>query len=77
MKIVCIGGGFSRWDDIDIHFNCRVVRSGGHGFIGIGRKKLLNILQARCEELGGKFSERRFRVTAPLATIGGGGGVET
>ncbi|MFX7825294.1 hypothetical protein ABTK20_23105, partial [Acinetobacter baumannii] len=26
--------------------------SGGHGFIGIGRKRLLNILQARCEELG-------------------------
>ncbi|MFX5949026.1 monooxygenase, partial [Acinetobacter baumannii] len=26
--------------------------SGGHGFCGIGRKKLLNILQARCEQLG-------------------------
>ena len=28
------------------------IRSGGHGFCGIGRKRLLNILQARCEELG-------------------------
>jgi anthraniloyl-CoA monooxygenase len=28
------------------------VRSGGHGFCGIGRKRLLNILQRRCEELG-------------------------
>jgi anthraniloyl-CoA monooxygenase len=28
------------------------VRSGGHGFCGIGRKKLLNILQDRCQQLG-------------------------
>ena len=28
------------------------MRSSGHGFCGIGRKKLLNILQARCEALG-------------------------
>ena len=47
-----IEGEFSHWDDIDIHFKDRVVSSGGHGFIGIGRKKLLNILQARCEALG-------------------------
>lgn len=47
-----ITGEFSRWDDIDVHFKGSVIRSGGHGFIGIGRKRLLNILQARCEELG-------------------------
>ncbi|MYN14062.1 bifunctional salicylyl-CoA 5-hydroxylase/oxidoreductase [Pusillimonas sp. TS35] len=43
---------FNHWDDIDIHFKGRTLRSGGHGFIGIGRKKLLNILQERCEALG-------------------------
>ncbi|MFD2177612.1 bifunctional salicylyl-CoA 5-hydroxylase/oxidoreductase [Veronia pacifica] len=43
---------FSKWDDIDVHFKGKSVRSTGHGFIGIGRKRLLNILQARCEELG-------------------------
>lgn len=43
---------FIHWDDIEVHFKGQVVRSGGHGFIGIGRKKLLNILQARCEETG-------------------------
>ena len=32
-----------------------MIRSGGHGFVGIGRKKLLNILQARCEALGVKL----------------------
>lgn len=43
---------FSHWDDIEVHFKGETVRSGGHGFCGIGRKRLLNILQARCEELG-------------------------
>lgn len=43
---------FNHWDDIELHFKGHQVRSGGHGFVGIGRKKLLNILQARCEELG-------------------------
>ena len=43
---------FNHWDDIDVHFKGRTISSGGHGFCGIGRKRLLNILQARCEELG-------------------------
>ena len=43
---------FNHWDDIELHFKNQVIRSGGHGFVGIGRKKLLNILQARCEALG-------------------------
>jgi anthraniloyl-CoA monooxygenase len=43
---------FCHWDDIDVHFNGRTITSGGHGFCGIGRKRLLNILQARCEVLG-------------------------
>nr|WP_315481428.1 bifunctional salicylyl-CoA 5-hydroxylase/oxidoreductase [uncultured Undibacterium sp.] len=43
---------FNHWDDIDVHFKGQVVTSGGHGFCGIGRKRLLNILQERCEQLG-------------------------
>jgi 2-polyprenyl-6-methoxyphenol hydroxylase-like FAD-dependent oxidoreductase len=43
---------FNHWDDIELEFKGEVIRSGGHGFVGIGRKKLLNILQARCEQLG-------------------------
>jgi anthraniloyl-CoA monooxygenase len=46
---------FNHWDDIELHFKDQVIRSGGHGFVGIGRKKLLNILQERCEELGVKL----------------------
>ena len=43
---------FNHWDDIELHFKGACIRSGGHGFVGIGRKKLLNILQRRCEALG-------------------------
>ena len=47
-----IGKAFNHWDDIEVFFKGRSMRSGGHGFCGIGRKHLLNILQARCESLG-------------------------
>ena len=43
---------FAHWDDIEIYFKGHAIRSGGHGFSGIARKRLLNILQRRAEELG-------------------------
>jgi len=47
-----IRDNFAYWDDIAlIHKGVRTV-SGGHGFAGIGRMKMLLILQARCRELG-------------------------
>lgn len=46
---------FNHWDDIDVHFGGRTIRSSGHGFCGIGRRRLLNILQDRCAELGVKL----------------------
>ncbi len=48
-------GSFNHWDRIDVHFKGRTLSSGGHGFCGIGRKRLLNILQERCEALGVKL----------------------
>jgi len=50
---------FAHWDDIDIHFKGRVLRSGGHGFSGIARKKLLEILQHRARELGVELTFER------------------
>jgi anthraniloyl-CoA monooxygenase len=47
-----IAAAIHRWDDIDVRFSGRSMRSGGHGFSGVGRKRLLAILQARCRELG-------------------------
>src|SRR5258708_1956523 len=58
---------FNHWDDVDVHFKGRVIRSGGHGFCGIGRKRLLNILQHRCEELGVRLVfETDLKAEAPL-----------
>src|SRR5215813_5459263 len=46
---------FVYWDDIEVHYRGKAVRSGGHGFSGIGRKRLLNILQERALALGVKL----------------------
>ena len=43
---------FAHWDDIEVHIGGETIRSSGHGFIGIGRKRLLNILQERARSLG-------------------------
>lgn len=53
---------FNHWDDIDVHFQGRTICSSGHGFCGIGRRRLLNILQDRCAELGVKL---RFSTECP------------
>ena len=47
-----IARALHHWDDIAAHFRGRTIRSGGHGFSGIGRKAMLRILQQRCESLG-------------------------
>ncbi len=47
-----ITSNFAHWDDIDVFVHGRRITSGGHGFSGIGRKKLLQILQQRCRVLG-------------------------
>lgn len=66
-----ITASFAHWDDIDIHFKGRTITSGGHGFSGIGRKKLLQILQKRARDLK---VDLRFNVElrddADLATLG-------
>ncbi|CAN7341364.1 bifunctional salicylyl-CoA 5-hydroxylase/oxidoreductase [Massilia sp. LjRoot122] len=59
---------FNHWDDIDVHFKGRTVTSGGHGFCGIGRKRLLNILQERGAALGVRLEfEHEVRDDAELA----------
>src|SRR6476660_3596654 len=47
-----INAEFAHWDDIDVHIGGETITSGGHGFIGIGRKRMLEILQNRARELG-------------------------
>ncbi|HEU4363926.1 MAG TPA: bifunctional salicylyl-CoA 5-hydroxylase/oxidoreductase [Candidatus Krumholzibacteria bacterium] len=43
---------FVHWDDIDVHYRGRAIRSGGHGFCGIARQALLDILIDRADALG-------------------------
>src|SRR5215469_10059364 len=46
---------FRHWDDIDVHFKGRKITSGGHGFCGIARIKLLKVLQKRASSLSVKL----------------------
>ncbi|MDG1130019.1 MAG: bifunctional salicylyl-CoA 5-hydroxylase/oxidoreductase [Paracoccaceae bacterium] len=43
---------FAYWDDIAVVHDGHRTVSGGHGFAGIGRMKLLTIMQGRAAELG-------------------------
>jgi anthraniloyl-CoA monooxygenase len=43
---------FARWDRVDIRYRGRVLKSRGHSFSAIARKRLLEILQRRSRSLG-------------------------
>jgi anthraniloyl-CoA monooxygenase len=43
---------FHHWDDIDVHYGRDRLTSTGHGFCGLSRRTLLEILGRRCEEVG-------------------------
>ena len=63
-----ITNSFYHWDDIEVHFRGEKLRSGGHGFCGIERKRLLNILQQRAASLGVlQTFEREVDSEAPWA----------
>ncbi|MBF6050463.1 bifunctional salicylyl-CoA 5-hydroxylase/oxidoreductase [Streptomyces eurocidicus] len=55
---------FVRWDEIDVVHRGTTLRSGGHGFAALGRRRLLGLLHERCRELG---VDLRFRAEAPPA----------
>jgi anthraniloyl-CoA monooxygenase len=47
-----IQDSFAHWDDVEVHVRGKeTIRSGGHGFVGIGRKHLLDILAERAINL--------------------------
>jgi anthraniloyl-CoA monooxygenase len=47
-----ISDAFARWSAIDVVYGGRTIRSRGHVFSAIARKRLLEILQRRCREVG-------------------------
>src|SRR5688572_20880832 len=65
---------FAHWDDIDVHVKGRTITSGGHGFSGIARRTLLNILQRRAADLGVDLRFRcNVRDETDLEALGLGG----
>jgi len=53
---------FARWDDVDVRYRGETITSGGHGFAALSRRRLLQILQERCRQLGVALL---FRTEAP------------
>jgi len=47
-----IQDSFAYWTDIETYYSDTCVRSTGHGFCGLARKRLLQIFHERCHELG-------------------------
>ena len=66
VSAAAIHDNFAYWDDIAVEYKGTRTVSGGHGFCGIGRKKLLMLLQARARELG---VELRFETEVGEADI--------
>ena len=57
-----IRNNFAYWDDIAVVHDGHRTVSGGHGFAGIGRKRMLILLQERARELGVEMRfETEFR----------------
>jgi anthraniloyl-CoA monooxygenase len=47
-----IAASLAHWDDVDVHYQGQVLTSTGHGFAGLSRRRLLDILQQRCAAVG-------------------------
>jgi anthraniloyl-CoA monooxygenase len=47
-----ISARFAHWDDVDIHYGGQVITSRGHGFAGMSRRGLLEVLRDRAAGLG-------------------------
>jgi anthraniloyl-CoA monooxygenase len=45
----------AHWDDIDVHYRGHVISSTGHGFSGLSRRAMLEILAERARGLGVRF----------------------
>ena len=60
---------FVKWDAIDVRYRGEIIRCGGHIIAGIARMSLLNILQARCREIG--ITLRFNEEISDIAQLGG------
>jgi anthraniloyl-CoA monooxygenase len=70
---------FARWDRVDIRFRDRILRSHGHSFSAIARKRLLEILQQRSFALGAElvFGDEVEAVPGGVDLVVGADGVNS
>lgn len=62
-----IRADFAYWDDVTVHYRGEKITTTGHGFCGIGRMRLLQLLQERARELGVQLQfEEEMRDVAAL-----------
>jgi anthraniloyl-CoA monooxygenase len=54
-----IRASFASWTDIETWVGATSVRSTGHGFCGLARRRLLEIFQTRCQSLGVRLEFQR------------------
>ena len=59
----------AHWDDIEIHYRGQVLTSTGHGFAGLSRRVMLEILAGRARDLGVRI-EIGAEVTDPTPWLG-------
>lgn len=65
-SLEAIEARFAYWDDIETKVDGVTTVSTGHGFCGLARRDLLQLLQARCEQLGVKLHFSKELPTEPL-----------
>lgn len=64
-----IAASFYHWDNIDVHDRGQVLTSTGHGFSGMSRRRLLQILQKRALDLGVKIHFHSEITELPAADL--------
>lgn len=68
-SFAAIRKNFRTWTDIETYYADTCTVSTGHGFCGLSRKRLLEILHARCRELGVALEfQREIQDPAELAS---------
>jgi anthraniloyl-CoA monooxygenase len=60
---------FFHWDDIDVHYRGELLSTTGHGFSGMSRQLLLQLLRERAEALGVEV-RYQVEVSSPQALEG-------
>jgi anthraniloyl-CoA monooxygenase len=72
-----VAARFRRWDAIETYYRGTCTVSRGHGFAALSRRTLLELLQARCRELGVELVFQRdaesLRDVGSLAGLDAGG----